>query len=140
MAAPAPLEATRRVARLLAALPAPGDVDERRVAAALGLGLRTLQRRLAAEGSGFRALLDAARAQHAIVTLLHDTPRLAQLGADVGFHEQSSLCRAFRRWTGLAPLPLKARLAPFFHDLRPPADAPGRQGIPFPQPSQEPCP
>ena len=118
VAAPAPLHATRRVAQLLAALPLLDEVDERRVAAALGVGLRTLQRRLAAEGAGFRALLDAARAQHAVVTLLQDTPRLAQLGADIGFREQSSLCRAFRRWTGYAPLPLKARLAPFFHDLR----------------------
>ena len=136
LAAPGQLQATRRVAQLLAGLPL-AEVDERRVAAALGLGPRTLQRRLAAEGTGFRALLDAARAQHAVVTLLHDTPRLAQLGADVGFGEQSSLCRAFRRWTGYAPLPLKARLAPFFQDLRPPADAPAAMGDPFLQPSEE---
>ena len=130
VAAPESLGTTRRVAGLLAALGAPGDVDERGVAAALGLHPRTLQRRLAAEGSSFRVLLDAARAQHAIVTLLQDTPRLAQLGADIGFHEQSSLCRAFRRWTGYAPLPLKARLGPVFHDLRPALD-------PFPPPPSE---
>ena len=122
MAAPDSLHATRRVAGLLASRGAPGEVDERLVAAALGLERRTLQRRLAAEGASFRTLLDAARAQHAIVALLQDAPRLAQLGADVGFREQSSLCRAFRRWTGYAPLPLKARLGPVFLELRPALD------------------
>lgn len=132
VAAPESLAVTRRVAGLLASLGAPGDVDEHGVAAALGVQRRTLQRRLAAEGASFRVLLDAARAQHAIVTLLHGAPRLAQLGADIGFHEQSSLCRAFRRWTGYAPLPLKARLGPVFQELRPALD-------PFPPPPpQEP--
>ena len=127
VAAPESLATTRRVAGLLAGLGAPGDIDERGVATALGVHRRTLQRHLAAEGSSFRVLLDAARAQHAIVTLLDGAPRLAQLGADIGFHEQSSLCRAFRRWTGYAPLPLKARLGPVFHELRPAHD-------PFPPP------
>jgi AraC-like DNA-binding protein len=121
VAAPAGQFAARRVAQLLAALPL-ADVDEARVAVALGLQRRTLQRRLAAEGTGFRALLDAARAQQAIVTLMAAPPRLSQLGADVGLAEQSSLCRAFRRWTGLAPLALRDRLAPFFQSLRPAAE------------------
>ena len=123
VAAPSGQQAARRVAQLLAALPL-ADVDEPRVALLLGIQRRSLQRRLAAEGTSFRALLDAARAQHAIVTLLAEPPRLVQLGADIGFGEQSSLCRAFRRWTGHAPLPLRARLAPFFQVLRPPADLP----------------
>jgi len=116
--------ATRLVAQWLAARPALDAVDEALAARALGCGTRTLQRRLAGEGARFRALLDAARAQHAVVSLLQGAPRLAQLGADVGFREQSSLCRAFRRWTGYAPLPLKERLAPVFHDLRPATDSP----------------
>jgi AraC-like DNA-binding protein len=123
VAAPTGQQAARRVAQLLAALPL-ADVDETRVATALGLQRRSLQRRLAAEGTSFRALLDAARAQHAIVTLLAGPPHLLQLGADIGFGEQSSLCRAFRRWTGHAPLPLRARLAPFFQVLRPSAGLP----------------
>jgi len=133
--APVGLHATRRVAALLAAQATLDEVDERFVATALCIGPRTLQRRLAAEGSRFRALLDAARAQHAIVTLLHDTPRLAQLGADVGFREQSSLCRAFRRWTGYAPLPLKARLGPVFQELRPAAYEPRAPSPEPPDPS-----
>jgi AraC-like DNA-binding protein len=116
--------ATRRVAQWLAACPALDAIDEAAAARALGCSARTLQRRLAGEGARFRALLDAARAQHAIVTLLQEAPRLAQLGADIGFREQSSLCRAFHRWTGYAPLPLKERLAHVFHDLRPVTESP----------------
>jgi AraC-like DNA-binding protein len=133
VAAPAQLHATRRVAHLLATSLELDDVNEHRVATALGVGPRTLQRRLAAEGTGFRALLDAARAQHAIVALLADTTCLAQLGADIGFREQSSLCRAVRRWTGYAPLPLKARFAPLFQYLRPTADEAQAMGALLPR-------
>jgi AraC-like DNA-binding protein len=120
MTAPDTRTCTRRVAQWLASAPSLDAVDEPQVAAAFGLGPRTLQRRLAAEGSGFRALLDAARGQRAIVGLLRGTVTLASLGAEVGFDEQSSLCRAFRRWTGYAPLALRARLPDFLDDLRPP--------------------
>jgi AraC-like DNA-binding protein len=130
---------TRRVAQWLAACPALDAVDEALAARALGCSARTLQRRLAGEGVRFRALLDAARAQHAIVSLLQGAPRLAQLGADVGFREQSSLCRAFRRWTGYAPLPLKERLAPVFHDLRPATQGPST-APPAPAASHQPWP
>ena len=123
VAAPAGQQAARRVAQLLAALPL-AEVDELRVATLLGLQRRGLQRRLASEGTSFRALLDAARAQHAVVTLLAQPSSLVQLAADIGFGEQSSLCRAFRRWTGHAPLPLRTRLAPFFQILRPAGDFP----------------
>jgi len=110
---------TCNVARWLAQRPALDAVDEAVVARALNLTSRTLQRRLASERTRFGTLLDAARAQHSIVTLLDGTPSLANLSVDVGFQEQSSLSRAFRRWTGYAPLPLKKRLAHVYHDLRP---------------------
>lgn len=111
---------SRRVAAMLAqALLAHGD--EAAVARALSLGRRSLQRRLAAEGTSFRHLLDAARAQHAIQRVLRGGVPLADLAAELGFDEQSSLCRAFRRWTGSAPLALRQDLADVFSDLRAPA-------------------
>ncbi len=119
LAAPADRPASRQVAALLGErLPLP-EADERAAARLLGVSPRTLQRRLADEGTGFRHLLDAARAQHAVQALLGGGPSLADLSADVGFGEQSSLCRAFRRWTGHAPLALRERLAPLFRELRP---------------------
>lgn len=113
-----PLRLSRRVAALLGAHLSLVEADEASVAKALGLERRTLQRRLAAEGTGFRQLLDAARAQHAIVGVLRGRTQLAQLSVDVGFDEQSSLCRAFKRWTGHAPLALRRQLQPMFAELR----------------------
>lgn len=107
-----------RVAALLGARLALVEANEATVAAALGMERWTLQRRLAAEGTGFRGLLDAARAQHAIVGVLRGRTPLAQLSLDVGFDEQSSLCRAFKRWTGHAPVALRGQLQPMFAELR----------------------
>lgn len=109
---------TRQVAAVLGQAVPLAQADECAVADAVGLSRRTLQRRLDAEGSRFRHLLDAARAQHAIVGVLRGSVPLAQLGADVGFDEQSSLCRAFRRWTGHAPMSLRSRLQEMFEELR----------------------
>jgi len=95
------------------------DADEQTVAEVLGVGRRTLQRRLRHEGSSFRRLLEAARAQHAIIGLLRAQPSLTDLCTEVGFDEQSSLCRAFRKWTGYAPLEFRSRMSGVFCQLRP---------------------
>lgn len=116
--APSPAVCARQVAAVLGTDVPLAEADEGSTAALLGLERRTLQRRLAAEGTCFRQLLDAARAQHAIVGVLRGRVPLAQLGADIGFEEQASLCRAFRRWTGYAPLAAKHRLQPIFSELR----------------------
>jgi len=92
--------------------------DEMSVAGVLGLGCRTLQRQLRDEGTSFRQVLNATRAQHAVLSLLHGHASLSDLAAEVGFNEQSSLCRAFHRWTGDAPLEFKQRMAPIYHPLR----------------------
>lgn len=116
-----PRPASRQVAAMLAQGLPLAEADESVVARRLGMSCRSLQRRLDAEGTQFRHLLDAARAQHAVVAVLRGSTPLAQLGADIGFNEQSSLCRAFRRWTGHAPLALKGLLQGMFDELRPPA-------------------
>lgn len=94
------------------------SANENCVAARLGVSARTMQRALAAEGLQFRALLDACRAHHAVVSVLRGGTALRDLGAEIGFEEQSSLCRAFRRWTGCSPLELHSRLASDFTPLR----------------------
>jgi AraC-like DNA-binding protein len=94
------------------------DADELTTARLLGLGRRTLQRLLQAEGTSFRQVLNAARAQHAVLSLLHGQPGLSDLGAAIGFEEQSSLCRGFRRWTGYAPLEFKRRMDGIYASLR----------------------
>ncbi|HEX9173836.1 MAG TPA: helix-turn-helix domain-containing protein, partial [Telluria sp.] len=94
------------------------EAEQGAVAQRLGIGTRTLQRRLRQEGTTFRQVFDAARAQHAIIGLLSGTPSLLALCASAGFDEQSSLCRAFRHWTGHAPLALRSRLSGVFSQLR----------------------
>lgn len=72
-------------------------------AQALGLGERTLARRMQAQGLSFTALLDAARRQAALQAVAHTQRPLAEIGATLGFAEASTFWRAFRRWTGHTP-------------------------------------
>lgn len=123
--APGRREWMRRTAGMIGTQLSFADADEQSVADALGIGRRTLQRRLRQEGTSFRRVLDAARAQHAIIGLLRDAPSLTGLSADIGFDEQSSLCRAFRKWTGYAPLDFRHRLSGVFCQLRPDGDSNG---------------
>lgn len=116
--APADRPVTRRVMRWLADEAPLAEAEASGAAIALGVGTRTLQRRLADEGTSFRALLDAARGEAAILGVLSGRDSLSDLGGAVGFDEQSSLCRAFNRWTGYAPLAVRSRLPDFADDLR----------------------
>jgi AraC-like DNA-binding protein len=108
----------RTVAGLVGQQLSQGGADELTIACLLGLGPRTLQRMLRDEGTSFRQIVNAARAQHAVLRLLHGQGSLSDLGASVGFEEQSSLCRSFRRWTGYAPLEFRQRMAGIYGRLR----------------------
>lgn len=96
-----------------------GEADEPSVAKLLGTGRRTLQRRLRDEGTSFRQILDACRAQRALLALLQGDSALIDQSAEAGFDEQSSYCRSFRKWTGYAPLAFKQRLSELYCELRP---------------------
>lgn len=69
---------------------------------------RTLQRRLAAEGTTFASVLDEVRrdASHRYITATH--MQFSQVAALVGFTEQSTLSHAVRRWFGVDPRGLRA--------------------------------
>ncbi|MFF9629998.1 AraC family transcriptional regulator ligand-binding domain-containing protein [Streptomyces fradiae] len=77
------------------------------VARLLSVHPRTLQRKLAAEGASFEAILDEVRrdAAHRYLTTT-DLP-LGQVAALVGFTEQSTLSHAVRRWYGASPRELR---------------------------------
>ena len=74
----------------------------------LGMHPRTLQRRLAAEGSSFEALLDDARRDAALRLLTRTDLPLQQVAGLVGLSEQSALTRCVRRWYGATPSALRA--------------------------------
>ncbi len=86
---------------LVARLADPPDAAE--VAAALHLGNRTLQRRLADEGTSFRALLDEVREQLAEELLVTGGLPVAEVAERLGYVEVSSFSQAFRRWKGMGP-------------------------------------
>ena len=77
------------------------------VARLLALHPRTLQRRLAAEGTSFEAVLDEVRRDATRRHLTTTTLPLAQVATLVGFAEQSTLSHAVRRWFGCTPRELR---------------------------------
>jgi AraC-like DNA-binding protein len=85
------------VARIADAPPA------ERAAAELGLSARTLQRRLADEGTSYRALLDEVREQLAEELLSTGGLTVGEVARRLGYVEVSSFSQAFRRWKGVSP-------------------------------------
>lgn len=73
------------------------------VARALNVSVRTLQRKLVASGTTFREVSNAVRGQLAEGYLADSTVSIAEVAFLLGFSDQSSFNRAFRRWTGKSP-------------------------------------
>ena len=88
-------------ARLRDAL-ADRGADMHRVARLLGMSVRTLQRRLASSGRSWSDVVEAFRRDEAARLLAGPTP-LVEVAARLGYREQTSFTRAFRRWTGQTP-------------------------------------
>lgn len=99
---------------LTATLPEGGSAAA--VARVLHVSVRTLQRRLAGEGTTFREALEAAKSQLAQAYLADPRVSVGEVAALLGFSDASSFNRAFRRWTGLTPgrwrHPARGRAAP----------------------------
>jgi AraC-like DNA-binding protein len=94
--------------RLMPALLAQGDAKPMRAARRLGLGVRTLNRRLAEEGSAFALLRDESR--HAMAGQLLGNTRMSagQVATRLGYANASAFTRAFLRWTGMSPMHWRA--------------------------------
>lgn len=81
----------------------PGNIEQETVAARLNLSARTLHRRLADEGSSFRAIKDALRRDLALSRLAKTRFPIAQVAAELGYADPSAFYRAFVGWTGMSP-------------------------------------
>lgn len=92
----------RAQAALIEQLPL-GEPGAARVAAALHMSLRSLQRRLAQDGGSYEALLDATRRELALDYLRDPRYSVGEVTYLLGYSDASSFSRAFRRWTGQAP-------------------------------------
>lgn len=88
--------------RLAQALPE-GKFSAQQIAHQMGMPLRTFQRRLGDEQVVFQTLLDDYRHELAVKLLLRPELTMSDVAHALGYNEQSSFNRAFRRWTGLAP-------------------------------------
>ncbi len=64
---------------------------------------RSLQRRLAEEGTSFNELLDGVRRDLAERHVANPRLSIAEMAYLLGYSEPSAFCRAFRRWTGMTP-------------------------------------
>lgn len=73
------------------------------IASELGIGSRTLQRRLSELGHSYQSLVDEARREVAIKLVAQKRHSLVEVAFLTGFAEQSSFTRAFKRWSGKTP-------------------------------------
>ena len=69
---------------------------------------RTLRRRLAAEGTSFRGLLDEVRHGRAL-ELLGQGAAVAEVARELGYSETATFTRSFTRWEGVPPSRLRSR-------------------------------
>lgn len=78
------------------------------VAKTLGLGRRTLSRRLADEGVTFEQVLDDLRHALALHYLAEGRVSITETTYLVGFSDPSAFSRAYKRWTGTSPRSARA--------------------------------
>jgi AraC-like DNA-binding protein len=94
---------TARVIELIEMRISDSSCNQARIAEALEISVPTLVRRLRSEGSSFRDLLRERRLMHAERLLkLDDTP-VAEIALAVGYAENASFTRAFRRQYSVSP-------------------------------------
>jgi AraC-like DNA-binding protein len=95
--------ATDRVQRMLSRALGEGDVTLAAIARRLHMSERSVQRKLAEEGTSFDTLLDAMRRDLATRYLADPKIGIAEVAFLLGYSEPSPFHRAFKRWTGSTP-------------------------------------
>lgn len=78
------------------------------VASQLGMHERTLNRRLRAEGTTYRRVLEEVRYGAARQLLSSSTMTIDEIAAALDYADASAFTRAFRRWSGSAPAKWRA--------------------------------
>jgi AraC-like DNA-binding protein len=92
------------VSKLLASQLEVGPCDLSSIAKCQHMSPRTLQRRLAEEGTTFQKILESLRRDLCLRHLKSARVPLSEIAYLAGFADASSFNRAVRRWTGLTPL------------------------------------
>lgn len=93
-----------------------GAMSKADVARMLNLTERTLLRRLKAEGTTFVDVLNGVRQELAFQYLQHPGATICDVAYRLGFSDENTFSRAFKRWTGRRPSLVTQGI------LKPPAD------------------
>jgi len=80
-----------------------------RAAGIAGMSVRTLQRRLAHEGTSYSRLVDEVRFGMAVRRLGAPGMKLIEIAFELGYSDPAHFTRAFRRWAGVAPREFRRR-------------------------------
>lgn len=80
-----------------------GDTSIEATAKLLGMSARSLQRRLAEEGTRYNDVLADVRAEFAKRYLTRGTLSASEVAYLIGFTEPPAFFKAFKRWTGMTP-------------------------------------
>jgi AraC-like DNA-binding protein len=86
-----------------------GWLDLNEASDAAGTSRRTMQRRLAAEGTTYRKLLEETRAEMAADMLEQTSATISEIGEHLGYGNQANFTRAFRRWALVSPTAFRAQ-------------------------------
>lgn len=81
-----------------------GESSAPRIAKLLGVSQRTLNRKLELEGTSYKSLLDEVRRGLALRYTTGSDLLLSEIATRLGFSHAAAFNRAFKRWTGKAPL------------------------------------
>jgi AraC-like DNA-binding protein len=92
-----------RVRELLRQKRSAGKIDMTSVARSLGLSVRSLRRRLVAEGVSYTSVANDALAMVAKHYLVDERCSIQETAYEMGFSDPSAFHRAFKTWTGTTP-------------------------------------
>jgi len=93
-----------------------GDCSNARVAAELNLHLRTLHRRLSAEGTSFQQVKDEVRRDIMLYYLQQTDLELSRISEKLGFSEQSVMTRRCNTWFKAPPTQVRVQGKAFVAD------------------------
>ncbi len=88
-----------------------GAPSEESIAGRVFVSARTLQRKLADEGTTYRALVLEVRRDLAEKYIADTSMPLVEISYMLGFSDASSFSRSFKRWTGSPPAEFRSKLA-----------------------------
>jgi len=86
-----------------------GETRIEAVARALGVSVRSLQRKLSDEGQSYQDLVEATRKEAAGQYLANSTLSIGEVAYLLGYSEAAAFHRAFKRWNGMTPQDFRRR-------------------------------